>query len=228
MVRPTMIFDRVMASSLMLSCAMLVAIPPDLALAARKPATPPAPIGRSPSATTEVAAPELETIPEDMVAPEVPPEPEPPAPAEEAPTAKAVEGDDANYLIDTSTEDALDADVLAAESEKVDIEKLHRRSVVFMSVGVPLVAIGAAGLIGGSVLGTFENEAEVDLETWAPLMLVGAVVLTVGMPLVARGVALHRQVKTAKAEGRAAKAWQAAPIVSRSANGWMAGVAARF
>jgi len=219
-----MLRDRITASLVLpfLAGAVLVTVAPKPAVARpRAKAQPAVPIDRSAADSPAVLAPEQDTIPEVLELPE-------PEPVEPQPTTKRVVGDDAEYIIDTSTQGTLDKDVEAAsKAPPPDPAVLRRKANVFAGIGAPLVTLGASAMVAGAVLGTFEGEADVELEVWAPLMLAGAAVLVIGGPLVARSAVLRREAKEGEAAQKEARLW--VPSFSRTrAGSWTAGVVARF
>lgn len=185
------------------------------------PATEPAePIVRSPEPAPVVEAPQRDTIPDDLEIPK--PRPEPPD------GTLAVEGDDNEYEI-VATEGELDAEVAAAQEDIEDPAKLLRQSRIFKGIGAPIVTLGAAALIGGSALGYYDSDANVDANIWVPTMVAGGALLAIGIPLVARGVVLRKKSKEAEEAIRIRDQTRVVPSVGRDRNGlWVAGVVGRF
>lgn len=215
--------------------------------AVARPKRPATPIEREPVVPAAIAAPDIDTIPDDL---QVPPPPSPtqgaphpasstaPTPAgkqsspsgatpeQPAPDQARVEGDDTTYIIDTSSAEAIDADVLAAQAQRIDPRALDRQGRTFLAAGAPLLAVGAAAMISGAFLGQFESDADISPATWVPVMVGGALLMTAGIPLTVRGVLLRREAK-AGFEAEASARW--IPSVQRTREGtWTGGLAARF
>jgi len=186
------------------------------------------PIERTPAPASAVLAPEQDTIPDHVDVPQTP-EAEVAAP-QEASGETRVADSETEYIIDTSSTEALDEDVAAAmEAPTVDPEVLERRSRQFLGAGAPLVVLGAAALIGGAVLGTLDDETDVGTQVWVPVMVGGAVLLAIGGPLAARGVVLKREARAGREALSAAQARVVVPSFGRTREGtWTGGLAARF
>src|SRR5690606_18944280 len=198
------------------------------------------PISRAPAAPLAIVAPDTDTIPSDLVVPEAVVVDAPAAPtgatrvvtdadAPAAPTgATRVVTDDTEYVLDTSSSEALDRDVLAAASaESIDprrVQRMHRR---FLAAGAPVLALGLAGMLGGTLLGRFERETEIDTAAWVSIMLGGAALVAVGLPLTVRGVVLGREARAGVA--REASMARLLPTFARTRGGtWTGGLVARF
>lgn len=182
------------------------------------------PISRAPAAPLAIVAPDTDTIPSDLVVPEAVVVDAPAAPT----GATRVVTDDTEYVLDTSSSEALDRDVLAAASaESIDprrVQRMHRR---FLAAGAPVLALGLAGMLGGTLLGRFERETEIDTAAWVSIMLGGAALVAVGLPLTVRGVVLGREARAGVA--REASMARLLPTFARTRGGtWTGGLVARF
>lgn len=222
--------------------------------ASARPRKPVPPVDRTPAVPTEVLAPDTDTIPADLdvpsaSTPEASATSDAPAsnasasdtPASDAPASgggdapasgrankATVEGDDTTYVIDTSSSEAIDEDVLADQAEREDPRVLARNGRRFLAAGAPLLAVGAAAMIGGALLGQFEADTEIGAQAWVPLMVGGVLLAGAGIPLTVRGVLLRRDAR-AGFEEEARETARLVPAVQRTRTGtWTGGFAARF